>query len=506
MRRHVTAYAAGRRAGDRLLPLRSAVPVVVITLLGLALRLAVTRGIWVDEAASLRQAQLPYAQMIVELRDHDVHAPLYHSVLWLVLRVTDSTGEFVLRAPSLVAGTALIPLLYFVGTDLWDRRTGLLAALLGAVAPIAVWYAQEARMYAFWMLGATLAIWSQCRILRHRPGSAKDWAVFTGASAFTLYNQHFSWLPLVVANVVFLAVAWIHRRPPDGRAFARRWLWSVLALTVLVLPLLPFLATQLRLQAGAHLGPDTPPVTPGQADTPEFWGDQPPDVYAALANVNWVLWGYHTDSVMALLGALWPVALLLGLALLGRSRSEKVWLLIAVAVVPMLLLFAAGFKVRLIFELRYFTATVPAVLLLCARMVASWGVGRITRVVLPGVLVAAMLVGLADQQLNPDNPRRYDFRSAVEWLRANGSANDELIYAPAFLHDPLRYYRPGIPMRSLDGTVPAPGPQRRVFVVGSFLDDPRIAASLDGLLAGLDRTGRLVDRRHYTNIEIWEYA
>src|SRR5690242_16483292 len=137
-----------RPGKDNRLRLRAVLPVAAITAGALALRLAVTRGIWVDEAVSLRQVRLPYLRMIAELRDDDVHPPLYHSVLWVVVRLTGNTGEWGLRLPSLVAGTALIPLLYAVANDLWDRRTGLMAALLGAVAPVAVWYSQEARMYA----------------------------------------------------------------------------------------------------------------------------------------------------------------------------------------------------------------------------------------------------------------------------------------------------------------------------------------------------------------------
>ena len=52
----------------------------------------------------------------------------------------------------MLAGTLLIPLLYALGRDLWDRRTGLVAALLGTVAPFLIWYSQEARMYGLFLL------------------------------------------------------------------------------------------------------------------------------------------------------------------------------------------------------------------------------------------------------------------------------------------------------------------------------------------------------------------
>jgi hypothetical protein len=123
------------------------------------------------------------------------------------------------------------------------------------------------------------------------------------------------------------------------------------------------------------------------------------------------------------------------------------------------------------------------------------------------VLVASMLVGLADEQLNPSNPRVYDYRGAMQWVRAHASADDELVYAPEYLYDALRYYRPGMAMRSTtDGPLPEPTPQRHVFIVGSFVEYPSIAGPLRGVLGEFNHTGRLVAHRHYPNVEIWEFA
>ena len=136
--------------------------------------MATSRGLWVDEAISVRQAQLPLGTMLADVRDSDVHPPLHHSLLWVTVRVF-GTSEFAARLPSLIAGVALVPVMAWTGRLLYDRRTGWVAAVLAAIAPFAVWYSQEARMYSLFMLLAAVAVGAQVRALRH--GETRDWVL-----------------------------------------------------------------------------------------------------------------------------------------------------------------------------------------------------------------------------------------------------------------------------------------------------------------------------------------
>ena len=175
------------RAHTILRPLRTppGALVAALTIGGLILRLATSRSLWLDEATEVDQVRLPYGAMLHQLQTTDVHPPLHHTVLWLTVRLFGD-GELAVRVPSLIAGTLLIPILYRVGCEIWDRRAGLAAAALGAVAPFPVWYSQEARMYAFFMLFATLAVWMQVRAVRR--GRTVDWLGYALASAALLWN------------------------------------------------------------------------------------------------------------------------------------------------------------------------------------------------------------------------------------------------------------------------------------------------------------------------------
>ncbi len=498
--------------------LRDGWPLLLAVAVGLTLRLLVTRSIWLDEAISIRQAQLPFAEMIADLRENDVHPPGFGAVLWAVVQATGSTAEWVVRLPSLIAGTLLIPLYWVVARDLWDRRTAVVAAFVVAVAPVGVWYAQEARMYALWMLTATLALWMQARILRSAErggrGTPASWTVFVLATVATGYLQWFAVLPVLVQHLVFAGAA-MRRRT---RRLWAPWLGSLVASLVLVAPLVPFALGQLGSVIDAGAG-----TTPGQtgADVSAV-GSDAPDVYAVLANGIWAVWGYHADTMMVQISAFWPIVVLGSLALLGRGRSYQVLVLLAVALVPVAILFAVGFERRQLFELRYFTVAVPVLLLLLARVTASWARGPLTSLLLPVVVVGSLGVALVDQQVNQSNPRTYDFRGGVGWIQERAAEDDLLLYAPLFLDDELEYYNAGIRDRSstdLDTERPGlglglgePGTAQRaaaadrsIFVFASFLDEVGVSSEVGRTLSGLEDAGwQIAEEHEVANVHVWE--
>ncbi|HEU4979168.1 MAG TPA: glycosyltransferase family 39 protein, partial [Solirubrobacteraceae bacterium] len=478
--------------------------VAALTVGGLVLRVAASRGLWLDEATEVSQARMPYGAMLHRLETTDVHPPLHHSVLWLFIRIFGD-GELAVRLPSLIAGALLVPVLYRAGTELYDRRAGLAAAALGAVAPFCVWYSDEARMYAFFMLFAAVALWMQVRAVRR--GGAAAWAGYAVASAALLWNQYFSVLLVATQQAAF---AYLALRPGAGRAerwrLLRGWLGSAALLALLVAPLVPFALHQFDVNEAAGRGFQSVPSQAG-ASASQQAGLQRPSIYGALTNVVWAVAGYHSDATMTRIAALWPLGILGALSLLGRRRSRVTLLLIGAALVPMAALFVLGQKKPFIFEVRYFCAAVPAALLLIARLATSW---PRRRAVAAGVVVALMgLMGVAeaDQQLNQSNPRTYDFRGALGTIRDRLRPGDAVVYTPQYLDTVIAYYGRGLPARPLDGGLPRAHSGGRVFVVASFQDKPQFHRQAQQALASLRREGRhVIARLHRPQILIWEFS
>ncbi|MCW3064408.1 MAG: hypothetical protein JWN32_1580, partial [Solirubrobacterales bacterium] len=476
---------------------RAAIIVGAATLCGVALRLVASRSIWVDEAISIRQAQLPFADMLHNLRTTDVHPPLHYAVMWVTVRLL-GTDQLAVRIPSLPAGSALIPMLYVAGRDLYDRRTGLVAAAFGAVAPFAVWYSDEARMYAFFMLFALVAIWAQVRAVRD--GGARFWALYALATIALVYDQYFAVLLVGVQQLGFLAAVWTRRRDrPAARRLLVCWLGVGLVIVAAIAPLIPFAHEQYAVNQAAGKG-FSQPSQAGLAASEQHT----PGPYGAITNGVWALWGYHSNSTMASIVALWPLGMLLALLALGRRPTRTSLLVLACALLPAAALFALGLLKPFVFEVRYFCAAVPALLLVTARAVIAAGRTRWGRTALATAIGGSMLLGLVDQQINGSNPRHYDFSGALQRIERHAGRGAEILYAPSYLADVIQYYAPHVRARPLGPSTPVPR-HGRVFVLASFLDVPGTAAATGNQVAKLRRQRGLVGSFRVPQIRVWEF-
>jgi len=472
------------------------VAVAAFTVVALVVRMIANRGIWLDEATTITQAQMSLDGLFQSLSQYDVHPPLHHLIEWSLAH-TVGTDELVMRAPSYIAGAALVPVLYLTGTELWDRRAGLVAAGLGTVAPFLVWYGQEARMYSLFMLFATLALLGQLRALRR--GSWSDWAVYVLASAALMWTQYFALLVIAVQQVAFAIVA-ARRR---DRRFVGAWLLSGVALVALMAPLLPLMLDQFHANEAAGRGFNQP----SQAGADVSDTRSQPGVYIALTNLVWALWGYHSDGTMAAVTSLWPLGLLAALALLGRGRSPRTLLVVACALLPAAALYLVGEVKPFLFEIRYFAALAPLAVLLLARIATGWAKGTVGVVALSVALAASMAVASADQLLNRGNPRVYDFEGALQRIADESRPGDIVLYEPKYLADVVRYYAPDLQTEALSSGLSNGDVERagRVFVLGSFQDQPAERAAVRDGLKRLSRDRDLVQRFQRPQVKVWAY-
>jgi mannosyltransferase len=124
-----------------------------------------SKGLWLDEAFSVWLGWQPLAEMLGWLVNIDQHPPLYYTLLHLWMAFGDNAAT--VRALSALLGTLTIPVIYLLGRRLadGDQVVGLLAALILAVSPFHVRFAQETRMYTLLTLNASLALYALARLL-----------------------------------------------------------------------------------------------------------------------------------------------------------------------------------------------------------------------------------------------------------------------------------------------------------------------------------------------------
>ncbi|HLH99676.1 MAG TPA: glycosyltransferase family 39 protein [Acidimicrobiales bacterium] len=409
--------------------------VTAATLAGVAIRLYIPRGIWLDEATSIFEARMHYFQMIGQLYNHDVHPPLYFSLLWVDVRLLGS-GQLGVRAVSVLFGALIVPAAYVAGRDLYDRRTGMVAAAIAVVSPLLVWYSQEARMYSMFMLFALVAVWAQAMAVRK--GNFKYWAWWVVMSAALGWTEYFGLFQVLVQQLVWIGLLLRHRRAPDAGRRLLMWVGASLVLVALVAPLVPFAYHQFLVNQNAGKGFGGPSqVGAGAAGT-----DTSFSVYSVLANILWAGLGYHSNSIMADLGALWPLGILGCLLVLGRRHRGETKLVVAAAAGPLLLIVALASKKPTLLDVRYVSGLASLLVLLGARFVTGC-TRRVGATVLASVLVVGVLsVSLFDQQSNGSNPRRYDFQSAIQTIDRQFRPRDQLIYDPPDLGQVVSYYAP----------------------------------------------------------------
>jgi hypothetical protein len=174
-----------------------------LTLAGAALRFA-TLGIQSyhhDEIVTATRI-LPggFLQAMEAVGSSESAPPLYYALAWLWTQLT-GTGEFGLRSLSALAGVATVPVAFWLGAELRDRRAGIAAAALVAVNPMLLWYSQEARAYALLTLLTALSVLYFVRALDR--GTRRDFVLWGVFSALALATHYFAAFP-VAAEALWL--------------------------------------------------------------------------------------------------------------------------------------------------------------------------------------------------------------------------------------------------------------------------------------------------------------
>ena len=130
-----------------------------ITAVGFILRVweIGAKGLWLDEAFSVWLGWKPLGELLSWLVNIDQHPPLYYTLLHFWIKIAGDNPDNV-RMLSAILGTLTIPVMFLLGRRLIGTTVGLLAALILALSPFHVRFAQETRMYTTLTLNASLAL------------------------------------------------------------------------------------------------------------------------------------------------------------------------------------------------------------------------------------------------------------------------------------------------------------------------------------------------------------
>jgi uncharacterized membrane protein len=166
--------------------------VLLLLLIGFGLRVhgLDLQPLWGDEGWSFYFAAMPLGEMAAKTAI-DIHPPLYYAILHLWLNLIGFDPEAA-RFVSVVFGTILIAVGYQFGRELLAGSRqgawlGLAFAGVLTVAPMAVYYSQEVRMYSLVTLLGLASTLYFLRLSRGQPAAFWPYVILTTLVLYTEY-------------------------------------------------------------------------------------------------------------------------------------------------------------------------------------------------------------------------------------------------------------------------------------------------------------------------------
>lgn len=387
-------------------------------------------SLWWDESLSHHRATRPFSfilsnQILIpsgetEISSIDNHPPFYFMLLRVVV-LAAGDSEFALRFLSTAAGVLIVPLLYLCGVRLFDRWSGALAALIGALSPLYLWYSQEARPYTLATCLGLLAFYALLRLLQDRARLLRWSLVYVIAVTLMLTTHYHSFLLLLAQGAIWLL----------SLVKGRRLGWVVIAVFIV--------AVVVFVWGWSAMPPRSDVSGYRFVPLPELLRDV---LHAftlglsadALAGVRWVALGLALASTVllvaqsrvprahalyALLGFLGPVAAMFALSLFRPAYLGSRHLMFAS---PFYYLLLAGGAA----QSRHVR---PG-----RRLSLGWAFGGALAVVLAGMIVSNLAYRTDPQYIKEDH------RSWGRYLSEHVRPGDAVFVVPAPVSDLYEYY------------------------------------------------------------------
>jgi uncharacterized membrane protein len=390
------------------------------------------QNLWIDEVTVLNSVNMGAT---VTLREFfgNIQGPLHSGIIWLLSRVT--MREAALRSVSAAASVATVPIVFLLGKALFDRRTGLLAALLFAVSPFSIWYAQEVKNYALLHAFAGLSSLLVFRLVQRGGGR---WVSYVASMIAGLY-LNLSMVFLAAGHNVFGALKVI-----GDRRFRRSW---VIAYAVIVVAFVPSLWGVARWADRAEVA-ERVAFVPAADEETLLRGEHTFTLTALPYSVFAMGYGFTLGPSLAALHVeptaapflrhapvVVPAAIALAAALsLGLVRAARDRLVLGLILSVTITVFAAVSVSALLniktYTVRYVSVAFPVMVVITAAGVGS--LPRWPRAALAGVIVLMSAISLSGHYYRPEHWKE-DVRSAARYIDEHELPGD-IVAAPVIAH------------------------------------------------------------------------
>lgn len=421
------------------------------TLLAAVLRLHAldSQGIILDESFSIYLSRVPFAEFKHIIWHSELNMALYYLLLrgWIHLGQSEGT----IRALGVIFSAATVPVVYGLGSRLFDRGSGLIAAFLLAIHPYHVMLAQRARSYPLVVLLVSLS--SLCFVQAVRRPTSTRWLFYAVVSAAAVYSHFFAILVILTQLVSLVTL----------RTTVVPWRSMLCALALLAALLLPF---------GVFMATNSSTIHVDWIPDPDF-GQFLRLLYSLTLS----------KSRMLVYLLLWSVA---AYAWWRASQDQQRWAFrfaFAWLLLPLALGIAASFRHPLLIE-RYYSVCIPATVLLAAvGGVCLWSRSRAAAIVALLLLVIYSASAIRFYVRHPEFAEGW--REGSRWILQHAQSGDAVI-AEGLAGLTFDYYHDtfeGAPrirrLDSFEAPLPSPSPVN-VWLLGSIRFNPNWKGAVQG--------------------------
>lgn len=391
----------------------------VILVFSFILRLiTINQSLWLDESINVLAARdLPFWQFVTGYPIGDFHPPGYFAILWVWGHIF-GFSEVSTRIPSVIFGVITVYITYLIAKRIFNYQTGIFSALLLAVAPLHIYYSQEARMYSFATFAATFSFFAFIKLVERT--NTKNILLYSLSLSLVLYSDYVTYL---IIPVQFLYLILFNRS---------RIKEFLLANLIGFAPFIPWLFVfPIQLENGIQTAKEVPgwkTVVGGSS-------------FKNLALV-WIKMlvgriSFDSKQIYAVIVGIFSLTYFISLFALAKKVDKRIWLFFIWLVVPILLAFLISLITpvlsyfRLIFIL-------PAFYILIGFGITQYN--KEVKFLLLGLIVMLNLSAVGIYYTNPKFQRE-DWRKVTKFLQQRSNNRSLVLFENDNLPAPYRYYQ-----------------------------------------------------------------
>lgn len=396
---------------------------LAVLAIALLLRLvSINQSVWLDEAINIMAVKNYDVKFLVtDYSIGDLHPPLYHIFLKSWTQIF-GYSEVAVRLLSVIFGVVSVFLIYSLGKLLFDKKIGLVAALLLAVSGLHIYYSQEARMYVLAAMLALFSVIGFTKILGKFSHRSFSWFFYIISTILMLYSDYLPYFLWLTQNV-YVAI----NRTSLGEKWLSFWL---AAQAVILLSLLPWLSVFVKqISTGLQAAQNVPE-----------WGQVVGAASAkalALVPLKFIIGRVSIDDkiIYAILASAviiicsYPVAR----SLKDWQKTRLLWFWL---IIPVILAYTVAFWIP-IFSYFRFLFVLPAFILLVSKGISMFPqkAQTVLTVTITAIFFVSSLFYLSTPRFWREN-----WRDAVSYVKRAQVDKSAVVFVTDYQTSPYQYY------------------------------------------------------------------